>query len=151
MKTITKTLVYLIGLNLVSLTAIAAKEETTSRDYQLPTYKVEDMTLPVPTKVVTPRLRSGLFGEEVKMLFTITDKGHAIHIRSSRPFSDNPTLAGSLSQVIGKWEFEPARDKNGSAMTVKVSLPVKVVRKGDSSGYTASLALGKPTLVAKSK
>ena len=129
MKKLIQSLLCSIALTLLPLAASTEKETSKSPDYQLPAYKVEDMTLPIPTKVVAPRLRPGLVGTEVKMLFTVTDKGQAIHIRSSKPFSDSPVLTGSMSQVLKKWEFEPARDRNGIARSVKVSLPIRIVRK----------------------
>ena len=151
MKTLTKTLVTLITFTLVPLALNAADEQKKSPEYQLPSFKVEDMSLPIPTKIVEPRLRSNLFGKEVKMFFTVTEKGQAVHIRSSRNFSNNPELALALTKVIQKWEFEPARDKNGIARKVKVSLPVRVVKKDSPEGIAASLTLAKPTVISLAK
>ena len=86
MKKITQSLVSLVILSAFSLSAFAANEKSSTLEHQLPTYTVEDMTLPVATKVVTPRIRSGQVGAEVKMIFTVTVDGRAIGIRSSKPF-----------------------------------------------------------------
>ena len=109
------------------------------------TYTFEDLTLPIPIKVVAPRIRSGQVGQEIKMLFTVTEKGQAIHIRSSKPFSDSPTLVGAMSQVLQVWKFEPALDARGKAVTVKVRMPVKVIKRAEESLAVVSLKLDTPT------
>ena len=125
----------------------AADEKTSSSEYQLSTYKVEDMTIPIATKTVSPRLRRGQIGTEVKMLFVVNEKGRATGIRTSNRFSDSPDLAGAMSQVLRRWEFEPARDKNGFPVAVQVSLPVKVVKSGSKNRQHASLAVAKLSIV----
>ena len=151
MKTLTKTLVTLLAYTLIPLALSAANEQATTPEHDLPEYQVKDMSLPIPVKIVEPRLRSNLFGEQVKMYFTVTDKGQAIAIRTGTRSLYGRELAIALTKVLPKWEFEPARDKNGIAVKVKVCLPVTAVRKDSPAGYAVSLALGKPALVALGK
>lgn len=153
MKTLTKKklIVSLIVLTLVPFAVNAANEQSNSPDYQLPTYKVEDMTLPVPTKIVAPRLGFEQLGQEIKMVFTVTAKGRAVKIHSSNSFSDTRNLASTMSAVLKYWEFEPARDENGIPVSVKVALPVKVVKSGERSSQTTGLALAKPSIIALPK
>lgn len=147
MKTLTKSLLTLVGLTLLPLSTNAADTSSTSPDYQLPVYKVEDMTLPVPTKIVSPRISMEQVGSEVEIIFTVTDQGRAIKIHARNNTSRTRDLAAAMSAVIKHWEFEPAKDKNGLPRAVKVALPVRVVR-AERSGQGASLALVTPSILS---
>ena len=151
MKSLTQSLLFTIGLTILPLATNAAEEKVSSAEYKLPTYTVEDLSLPVPSKIVAPRLRASQFGIEVEMIFTVTEKGKAKNIRSKSRFQDDPELVSALTKVIKKWEFEPARNNNGTAQSVKVSLPIKVLKGEDSSGTVAKLGVAKPTIIAETK
>ena len=142
----------LIGLT----TTLQAKEEPI--DFELPSYQVEalklDIQLPVPVKSVVPRLRPNLAGTEVVMSFSVDENGKTYAINdNARAFDDRQKqLASAMGLLLRSWRFEPAQDKNGKAVAVRMAMPIKVVLNGESSkqGY-ARLKVAKPTLTAVAK
>ena len=151
MKTPTTKIAFSFGIILASLTLATAKEAKTENgaDYQLPEYKVE-ITNPVPTKILSPRVSRTQIGHEVEMIFNIKADGRTSNIRSKDSFQVRD-LSATMKHVIEHWEFEPALNKDGNPVSVQVTLPVKVVRSEANAKQYASLAMAKPTTVALAK
>jgi hypothetical protein len=143
MKNTVKNTLITIAIIIAPLAAFAAKESTPKSEYQLPEYKVEDLTLPVPVKVVVPRIGGRLLGHEVRMKFEISAEGRAYNIGQQGISPDQRTndLVAAMKMVLLSWEFEPALNNSGNAVAVKVIMPVQVVKKGNKTTALASLIL----------
>ena len=149
MKTLTKTLVCVCGLTLIPLALNAANEQASQlKEYQLPEYTVEDLSPPIPTKTVAPRVSHSQIGQEIKMLFGIDENGRAIAPRAISSFAD-PDLRASMSIALSYWKFEPARDINGQAVAVKAALTVKVVKKIKGEKTYVGFDLGKLEIIRR--
>jgi len=124
-------------------------------EFHLPSFDVDvfgkEMTLPVPVKVLAPRVHKGLNGTEVTMTFNISETGKVILIDDdASPFDDEKfELACLMYRKLRTWKFEPARDEDGNPIAVKVELPVIVVATGDvSKTELASISVKRPVIVA---
>ena len=53
-----------------------------------------------------------------------------------------------MRAVLPYWRFEPALDEDGNAISVKVALPVRIVKKDEHGVSQASIALAKPTILS---
>lgn len=147
MKTLTGTLLFVCGLTLFPLIVSAAKAPT----HLLPEYTVQDLTLPIPDKVVAPRVNGQFAGQKVRMQLTVGTDGRATKISQKGISPDQQTndLAATMQMVLRQWQFKPAMDKQGNAVAVKVILPVEVVKaKGNAKEY-ATIALAKPIFLAR--
>ena len=116
-----------------------------------PHLQMLDLTMPAPLKVVVPRLRNNLRGTEVRLTFYVGTDGEAYSINhDSSPFDDRKNQVGeAMRRIVKYWEFEPAMDKQGNAIAVKVALPVRVVAPGTGNADKyASLSLDSPVLLA---
>ena len=152
MKALHKWMSLILGICLVIGSLGAAEEKTASQDpdYVLKEYEVLDITLPVADKIVTPRVPHYAVGAKVTMLFSVTDKGVPINIRAKGiPLHDAADLASSMSFALRGWRFKPALDKGGYPIAVKVALPVRVVRKVESSQAIASIGFGNLELIRR--
>lgn len=146
---------------LVFLCAVGVTEAKSTGDipeFHLPSFDVDvlgkDMTLPVPVKVVAPSVHKGLAGTEVTMTFNISESGKITFIDDDASYYDNDEfeLACLMHRKLRTWKFEPARDKQGNAVAVKVNLPVKVVGKDEISGtQLASISFKQPVIVSVAK
>ena len=127
-------------------------------EFHLPSFDVDvfgkELTLPIPVKVVAPRVHKGLNGTEVTMSFNISETGKVILIDDDASPYDNEKfeLACLMYRQLRTWRFEPARDEDGNTVAVKVELPVRVVARGDvSKTQLASISLKRPVIVAIAK
>ena len=151
MKIVTKTLLCVCGLALLPLVLSAAKDQKAMPEYKLQEYRHVDLTLPIPEKVVMPRLRGEFVGHTVRMKLTVGADGRVYNIAQKPRTFDEVTnsLAVVMKSSLKQWEFEPALDKAGNPIAVKIILPVEVVKaKRNTQTYTA-LALSKPILIAR--
>ena len=148
MKTLSKTLLCVCGLALFPLVLSAAKPE-----YKLPKYTVQDIAeLPKPVEAPIPVMLSGLAGASFDLKFTVDEQGRATHIRTAKPlfclglFNDKERdFAVQMMQVVPCWKFAPALDANGNAVSVKVRMPVKVIKRAGEPLAVVSLMLDTPT------
>lgn len=155
MKTITKLIPATLGILLASLSLIAAQEvakynEVT--DYQLPEYQVENITPPIATKVVMPRVSRKQIGREVSIYFKVNSDGRATKVHS-RGHTDQEVekLVSSMRGALRYWRFEPALDLDGNAISVDVELPVRVSRNGGNTRSYASVSFASPAMIADAK
>ncbi len=132
-----------------------AKSEDKHPEFNFPAFEVEayglDIATPEPIKIVTPWVGKRLRGTEITMTFHISKSGYVTLIEddASRYDNDEFELACILHRKLRQWRFEPARDRNGNAITVKVEMPVKVVPKGSvPASEVACIALKHPVIVA---
>ena len=153
MKSLTQITAISLAIVIASVASAAAeKAETESNveNYQLEKFNVE-VSNPIPSKIVAPRLSKSQIGHEVEMEFTVTAKGYTTDIKTVESFPQAQDLAAAMKRVIKRWKFEPARNQDGIAVDVKMTLPVKVVRTGENAGYYTKIATAKPTVVALNK
>ena len=129
------------------LVTFAAQAEASKPAYDLPTYTIEDISaLPEPTKHRIPSVKADYVGLSLKVKFTVTSEGRAESVRLDKPlhsYSDveKMTFANRMKEAVETWNFDPARDNNGNPITVKVVMPVKVVKKAGKTTALASLTL----------
>ena len=143
MKTqVTKILIALVVIS-SAVAGFAATPGLTEKAYQLPKYTVEDLTLPVPSKIVSPRLGGNLVGRKVRMSLNISADGRATGISQIGISPDQATndLAATMKVVLRHWKFDPALNNFGRPVAVKVILPVEVVKKNKKPTLVASLIL----------
>lgn len=124
-------------------------------EFQLPSYDVKaigtELELPVPVTIVNPIVGRELVGAKVTMTFRISKDGHIGYIRSNASRFDDQqvNLASVMAYYLRAWEFNPAMDKDGNAVAVKLRMPVEVVSDaGGIKEHTASIELGRSTIVA---
>ena len=151
MKNIIKSILVSIAILGAPFTAFSAQKDAEKKVFDLPTYKVEDTTLPIPVKVVAPPVGGRLVGTEVRMTFSISVDGltHNIRQQGITPDQESNDLVAAMTMVLLNWEFEPAKNKNGLPVAVKVVLPVKVIRKVKAGSTYASLDWGKLELIRR--
>ena len=143
MKNTLKITSIVIAILSAPLAAFAAQEKA----YNLPTYTIEDISsLPEPIKNRIPSVKADYVGLSLKVKFTVTAEGRAESVRLDRPlhsYSDveRMTFANRMKDAVEKWTFEPAYDNSGNPITVKVVMPVKVVKKSGKTTALASLTL----------
>ena len=124
-----------------------AKEDASKPAYILPTYTIEDIaSLPEPLKNDIPSVKSDYIGMSLKVKFTVNAEGRTESVRLSKPlhsYSDveKMTFANRMKEAVETWSFEPAYDNDGNAITVKVVMPIKVVKKAGKTTALASLTL----------
>ena len=129
------------------LATFAATKDTSKAAYDLPTYTIEDIaSLPEPTKHSIPSVKSDYIGLSLKVKFTVTAEGRAESVRLDRPLTsysdvEKMTFANRMKDAVETWKFEPAYDNAGNAITVKVVMPVKVVKKAGKATALAALTL----------
>jgi len=147
MKTLTKTFLCVIGLSLVPLALSAANEQASTPEVELPEYKIE-ASLPQPTHQPIPQIKSGYVGLDLKLKFTVNEKGRPESVRLEKSLSSysdihKMSFASQMRDLVTRWKFEPARDANGQAVAVKVIMPVQVIKKGTTPTAIATLILDK--------
>ena len=149
MKSLTHITTLSFAIIAASFASAAEKTEADSKldNYQLEKFNVE-VSNPIPSKIISPRLSESQIGHAVDMEFTVTAKGYTTDIKTVEAFPKAQDLAAAMKRVIKHWEFEPARNQDGIAVDVKMILPVKVVRSGENAGHYARIATAKPTVVA---
>lgn len=141
-----------LGWLLAAFTFLGAEEansDSTTKEHQLPEYTVE-LSFPILTKAIPPRLSKSQIGHKVEMEFTVTDKGNTTNIKSAEAFPVAQDLAAAMKRVIRHWEFEPARNRQGLPIAVRMTLPVRVVRDGENAEQYAAIATVNPTVAALS-
>lgn len=143
MKNIPKKALIIFALLSAPLSALAAKKDTSKPEYQLQEYRLEDLTIPIPSKVEVPRVSGRLLGHKVRMSFEVRADGRAHNIRQQGISPDQGTndLAATMKIALLSWEFEPALDNHGNAIAVKVIMPVHVVKKGNRTTALTSIIL----------
>jgi len=118
MKTVSK-LILLSSLLAAPLALLAkSPEEAYVESYRNRT------DMPVPVKVVTPRVDSDYAGTVVKLEFTIDGTGLPKDITVLDAVSGD--LAKSLTAAVAGWKFQPLV-RDGKAVTTKVVLPMRIV------------------------
>ena len=147
------TLIALFAICGLALPALEAKSDQESPE--LPTYKLEafgtHLKAPIPVHVVNPQLNKEMVGLEIRMSFKISKNGNPHSIRHNAwPSDQEATRLGSIMQdCLRNWKFNPAVDKEGKAVAVKVNLPIRVVGNGDTTAESyARIILDEPVLVA---
>lgn len=145
-----------VGMVLFACSAAYADENNNNDlpEFQLPSYDVEsfwfDITPPAVKTLEVPRLRSNMNGVKVTMTFNIGKDGKIAKIRDNASYYDERAnyVATVMARTLKTWHFEPALDKNGDPIAIKVALPVQIVkRKGNAQQY-ASMNLQKPVILA---
>lgn len=138
--------------------ATAADDNDNLPEFYLPSLDVDaismDIQLPKPVKVTAPAVHRGLNGTELTMTFYISKSGKVTLIDDdASPYNNEEfELACLMHRKLRTWQFEPARDRDGNAISVKVELPVEVVAKGSvPSVQLASISVKRPVIVAVSK
>ncbi|MCZ6672684.1 MAG: hypothetical protein O7C75_07070 [Verrucomicrobia bacterium] len=151
MKPLNKSLLYICGFIFFPLALSAAESQASTREHTLPAYEVVDVALPIPVKLVVPRVSGRLGGYQVRMIFNINADGRTtnIHKEVHSPEQEVNDLGETMKMAIRSWHFEPARDKDGNAIAIKLALPVKVVKNGGNAHEYASLAFAKPIFLAR--
>ena len=144
-------LIWCLGANALT----AATDIDHHPEFNFPAFEVEayaqDITLPTPVKIVAPWVGKKLRGTEITMTFHISESGYVSLIEddASRYDNDEFELACLMHRKLRQWRFEPALDKDGNAVCVKVKLPVSVLKEGSvPDGQVASLAFKRPVIVA---
>jgi outer membrane biosynthesis protein TonB len=129
MKTVSK-LILITGL-LAAPLALSAKS--------LETAYVESFRgrsdMPVPTKVVTPRVASEYAGTSVSLAFIVDESGTPQDIIV--PEATPAELAKTLTAALSKWKFEPLV-RDGKAIRTKVVLPMLIVDDLDAAPKLAA-------------
>ena len=80
--------------------------------------------VPVPVRVVTPRVDSNYAGTVVKLEFTVDGTGLPRDITVLDSVSGE--LAKSLTAAVAGWKFPPLV-RDGKVVTTKVVLPMRIV------------------------
>jgi outer membrane biosynthesis protein TonB len=136
-----------IAIISASLATFSAQEGASRPAFDLPTYTIEDISsLPEPIKNRIPSIKADYVGLSLKVKFTVTDEGRAESVRLERPLSsysdvERMTFANRMKEAVENWKFEPAYDNDGNPITVKVVMPIKVVKKAGKTTALASLTL----------
>jgi protein TonB len=119
-----KKLVVLLSLG--ALLPLAATAKSSERAYIEASAKRTDG--PVAVSVVSPtNIGLEYAGSTVELAFTVDRSGNPTDLKvlSSR----DGTIAKAVVDAVEQWRFEPAK-KNGTAVTTKVILPVRIVDGG---------------------
>lgn len=79
--------------------------------------------IPVPVKVVAPRVDASLIGTKVEVEFLVDARGwpQDVHVLSTT----DRFFGASVREAVSKWKFEPAM-RDGAPVAMKVKLPVLV-------------------------
>ena len=150
MKNTLKNTLLSIVIIAAPLASFAAEEESSKKAYNLPTYTIEDIaSLPEPTKNPIPTVKAKYVGLNLKVKFTVSASGRPENVRLEKPLIsysdvDKMTFASQMQNRVKKWKFEPAIDKAGNPIAVKVIMPVQVIKKGANYSAVASLVLDTP-------
>lgn len=136
----------LIAIAPVALSA-AKSDTTTGADYQLPTYKVKDLSeLPEATFTPIPSAHRHMVGSSMEFQFRVsaTGKVGSIQIKKiaspSTPNEMARDYAEKMRVSLSKWKFNPAKDANDLPVAVTVRVPVLIKHKDDNpSSITASM------------
>ena len=117
----TKILLAAAAVGLLSTSAFA----TTLAAHDQVTAAALKFEAPAPVKVVSPdRLPRRAEGSTVTLRMTIDEAGRAHDIKVvSR---SEPAVSSRVVAAVSQWQFTPGR-KNGTAVPVKVELPVQLV------------------------
>ena len=149
--TIVSTLILLIVLALNVSANVQDDSYRTGTDVQLPNYTVSGISIPIPTKVVAPKVNRETHNQEAEMIFRIGVDGRVHQIQSSAFGSQQNhfrSLESAMRAVLPYWQFEPALDNNGNPVSVKVALPVRII-KSDKRGVSySSIALAEPNILS---
>jgi hypothetical protein len=143
-----------MGLLFIAAQTAEGKSNEDYPEFDLPSYEVEnyrlDITPPVPDKVIVPRFRPSLIGVEVRLTFRIGKDGSVDSISDDVSYYDDGGryVANAMATTLKSWHFEPALDKSGNPVAVKVALPVIVTKKKGNAHRYASLSLKEPVILA---
>ena len=132
-----------------------ARSDEMLPEFNLPAFDVEafgiDIVSPTPVRLAAPAVGNRLTNTEITMTFHISKSGWVTMVDDDASPYDNKEfeLSCLMHRALRKWRFEPARDKDGNAICVKVKMPVKVVpQETVSSNRLAYLNLNRPVIVA---
>ena len=127
------------------------KLNSTEQRHDLPTFQIEEISMPTISKAVSPRIGRKSLGQEAELVFRIGTDGRPYDLIKgafSPQANDLRSLEAAMLRVLPNWRFEPAKDQNGNPIDVKVSLPVRVAKQSKDSKTFAALALAQPTIIA---
>ena len=131
-----------------ALTAEESKKAIV-QEYQLPVYEVGEIAeLPVPIEPsipVIPRVHGEV---NFAVTFTLNERGIPKKVNTDPPVfalgileDEERDLGVQMRDLVSTWRFKPALDTNGNPVKVKVTMPVKITKKGTVT--TGSLILEK--------
>ncbi|MBK1878828.1 hypothetical protein [Pelagicoccus mobilis] len=133
--------------------ASAQPDDSVTRTYTLPNFTVEGVSNPVLQSYSTPRVHNSTIGTEITMYYTINKKGRVQSIRSNAgPFSEmsESELSILMTRTLRSWKFTPATNGVGEPVSIRVSMPVKVMSPGAGGDAYAGIVVKDMKLVAKS-
>ena len=140
----------LIALTLLSvLLALQGAQEISSPTNPNDLSKLgeaEKVTLPRPTYYPFPRVNKLLAGSTVRLKLMVTEKGLPECVELEKrlyhfPFEELKKFASQMQTKVSTWKFEPAHDSFGNPVTVKIIMPVHVLKKGGQLKAAISLLL----------
>ena len=86
---------------------------------------------PVPVRTVAPEFPTEMRAQRVSGLVTVSvqidESGNVVD--SAVEKSSNPAFDPAAVAAVRKWKFKPAK-KDGAAVAIRVSIPVKFVFEG---------------------
>lgn len=118
----TRTKSVLVSLSLLAALPAFAHEKDVSAALKT------KCSVPVPTKIVQPGVKSHQVGKVVLIQLTITEEGKPTRIHAVDPWPSDPLLAARIIRALRSWEFAPALDDDGQPVAVTVRMPIKVDR-----------------------
>lgn len=133
---------------LVLIVYLSLDDDTPETNHpSLPTFEVEDVfSLPKPIHFPVPIVSKQLIGKTIRLNFTVNELGkpEKVHLDQTLAGIRNESLmhfASLLREDVENWEFEPAQDGSGNPVSVKVIMPVRVVKKSGQTLAQVSLIL----------
>jgi periplasmic protein TonB len=118
MKVVNK-LAVLISLGALLPLAVSAKMSEPFK----PDGSANALKAPVPLAVVTPMISPNYAGTQVRLAFTVDEKGTPIEF--SVVSSPDAAVGKVVVDAVKKWRFKPA-ELNGTPVARKVLLPVRI-------------------------
>ena len=145
----TRTYIHSILLSLAIATGsnLTAGQVDESSAYDLPQYTIGDITLPIPVEMNEPRVSYRDIGETAYFEFTVRTDGTTTGIKNKANAFLTSDFAASIHNAIQGWKFEPAVDKAGNTIEVKVGIKVKAVAKANESKESAGIAFNPINLI----
>jgi len=114
-----------LGLSLLGITALTAQ----AHPHDTPvTVEHQNIQAPVPIKVVHPGVDADQVGKVVNVRFALDETGRPTQIETVDPTPEDAVLAERIIRALRSWEFEPARNLDGQAISVTVEMPIVVER-----------------------
>ncbi len=113
----------ILGLSLLGITALTAQ----AHPHDTPVVaKNQNIQAPVPIKVVHPGVDADQVGKVVNVRFALDETGRPRQIEAVDPTPEDAVLAERIIRALRSWEFEPARNLEGQAISVIVEMPIVV-------------------------